>query len=104
MSLTTQTPLGQHVFQGPFMHNNQLAALSGVYLITTLANNGLHTVLDVGESYNLLERISNHDRTQQWRNNAINGIFAWTLHCDEQTRMAIERAVRLAYQPVCGDR
>lgn len=104
MSLTTQSHLGQHIFQGPFTYNAQLAALSGVYLITTLADNGLHTILDVGESHNIHERISRHDRTQQWRNHAINGIYAWVLHCDEQMRMTVESALRLAYQPVCGDR
>lgn len=104
MALTTQSHLGQHIFQGPYTNNNQLAALSGVYVITTLAQNGKHTILDVGESENIYQRISNHDRTQQWRNNAMNGVHAWVLHCDEQARTLIEPAIRLAYKPVCGDK
>lgn len=104
MSLITETNLGSHTFTGPFTDNSQLAELSGVYMITTIAANGKHTVLDVGESHNIKTRISSHDRTSQWRSNAINGVYAWVHHCDGETRMLLESTLRQVYQPVCGDR
>lgn len=104
MSLTLSSHLGSHVFQGPFTSNQQLPVASGVYAITTLALNQLHTVLDVGESHNIQERISVHERSQQWSNNVIQGLYAWVYICDERTRMALESALRLAYNPVCGIR
>lgn len=104
MPLTTQTHLGNHIFHGPYTANDQLATVSGVYIITTATANGQHTVIDVGESEDIKTRITNHDRTSQWRANAQNGLFAWILPSDEELRMTIEQAHRLAYQPVCGVR
>ena len=104
MPLTTQSRLGKHVFLGPHTDTSQLPSISGVYVITTLSHNGRHTILDVGESKNIRERVSSHDRMQQWRNNAVSGIYAWTLASDELTRMTIESVLREAYKPICGDR
>lgn len=104
MALQTQTSLGAHQFDGPHSNNDTLPAVSGVYIITTLAPNQRHTVIDVGESYNIKDRISNHDRAQQWQGNVQNGLYAWVLPANEVQRMLIEKAHRLAYNPVCGDR
>ncbi|HEX8227214.1 MAG TPA: hypothetical protein VF572_05095 [Candidatus Saccharimonadales bacterium] len=102
--LTTQTYLGQHSHYGPFTDVNSLPDASGVYVITTQAVNGQHTIIDVGESHNIRERITNHDRAQQWLRHQINGVYAWTLQCDERSRMLIETALRSTYRPVCGIR
>lgn len=99
-----QSDLGQHELNGPFSKNNQLQSTSGVYVITTQNAEGTQIVIDAGESNDIRARISSHDRTQQWRENAIQGVFAWTHHCNEQTRMIVESAIRRAYNPVCGDR
>jgi|GEM_PF-1928913 len=101
----TSTHLGRHFLNGPFTSNSQLMGTSGVYVITTLNERGQHVVIDAGESGDIRARVSSHDRTQQWRDNANNGIFfAWTHYCNEATRMALESAIRLAYSPVCGVR
>jgi excinuclease UvrABC nuclease subunit len=104
MTLNTQTHLGDHHFTGPFASNEQIPSQSGVYLITTLAPNQRHTIIDVGESQNVHDRIRNHDRTPQWQRNQQHGLFAWVLSANELQRMVIEKAHRLAYAPVCGDR
>jgi hypothetical protein len=104
MALNTQTTLGSHQFDGPHTANETLPTVSGVYIITTLAANQRHTIIDVGESQDIKHRISNHDRTGQWLNHRQNGLFAWTLPANEFQRMLIEKAHRLAYSPVCGDR
>ncbi len=102
--LQTQTTLGIHQFYGPHTNNNTLPERSGVYIITTITPSQQHLVIDVGESHNIKNRISNHDRTPQWKNNIQNGLHAWVLVANESQRMLIEKEHRLAYNPVCGDR
>ncbi|HEV7951757.1 MAG TPA: hypothetical protein VGO98_00050 [Candidatus Saccharimonadales bacterium] len=104
MALNTNTHLGVHQFTGPVTNTSYLPALSGVYLIATIAPNGQHTVIDVGESHNLQHRIKNHDRAPQWQRNMQNGLYAWTYLANEFERMNIEKAHRIAYNPVCGER
>lgn len=105
MALTTKTTLGTHQFAGPHRDASTLPNRSGVYLITRLQNgNGLHEVIDVGESHNIAERIPNHDRMAQWNLASGNSFHVWTLLADEAGRMLIERAHRFAYNPVCGVR
>ena len=104
MTLRTTTHLGNHLFVGPHTTNSTLPSISGVYIITTLAPNQQHSVIDVGESENVRERISSHDRTSQWQGAQQNGLYAWVLAVEETPRMLIERAHRLAYNPVCGVR
>lgn len=100
----TQTTLGQHQFDGPHSHIAGLLQRSGVYIITTLLPNGNHQVIDVGESGNVQDRVANHDRAQSWQQHAVNGLYASAHYCDEVTRMLLEQAVRLAYNPLCGTR
>lgn len=104
MALTTKTYLGEHLFDGPYTIIEKLPDISGVYIITTLNMEKQHLVIDVGESEKIKTRISSHDRSDQWQNNAIDGIFAWILPSNEAQRMIIENAHRLTYNPICGDR
>ncbi|MEK9195934.1 MAG: hypothetical protein AAB914_01060 [Patescibacteria group bacterium] len=103
MALNTKTQLGNHQFTGPHTNADELPDRSGVYLITRLVD-GLHEVIDVGESHNIAERIPSHDRMFQWNAVSGNAFHVWTLLTDEAQRMLIERAHRLAYNPVCGER
>lgn len=100
----TNTTLGQHQFDGPHGSISSLLPNSGVYIITTLLNTGYHQIVDVGESENVQHRVNNHDRANSWSRHAVNGLYASVHYCDEFTRMVLERAVRLAYSPPCGDR
>ncbi len=104
MALQTQTSLGAHQFNGPHTNNNTIPAVSGVYIITTLAPNQKYTVIDVGESHNIKDRVSSHDRSEQWRNHIQTGLHAWVLGASEAERMLIEKAHRIAYNPACGMR
>ena len=104
MALKTTTHLGDHLFAGPHTSNSTLPSISGVYIITTLTPNQQHTVIDVGESENVRERISSHDRSRQWLNAQQNGLYAWVLVAEEAPRMIVEQAHRLTYKPICGVR
>lgn len=101
--MVTHTTLGQHIFKGPYTSTTNLLQNSGVYIISTLLADGTHQILDVGESSNIQARISNHDRVDSWGNHAINGVYVAVHYCDEFTRMLLERAIRLAYAPPCGE-
>lgn len=103
MTLSTQTQLGAHLFSGPHLNASSLPSFSGVYLITRLVNSQ-HEVIDVGESASIAQRIPNHDRMYQWNQVSGNAFHVWTLLADEVNRMMIEKAHRLAYNPVCGER
>lgn len=103
MALNTQTSLGSHQFTGPHLDAQSLPAQSGVYIITKLVNN-LHQIIDVGESHNIAGRIPHHDRMYQWNRVSNNEFHVWTLLANESQRMIIEKAHRLAYNPVCGVR
>lgn len=101
MALNTQTYLGNHQFTGPHLNATSLPAQSGVYLITQLIN-GVHRIIDVGESGNIADRIPTHDRMVQWQHVATTGFHVWTLLANATDRMLIEKAHRLTYNPVCG--
>lgn len=103
MALNTNTQLGRYQFAGPYRNAEELPDRSGVYLITRQVDD-MYEVIDVGESHNIEERIPNHDRMIQW-DAVSNGAFqVWTLLADDTRRMLIERAHRLAYNPMCGIR
>lgn len=93
-----------YTFNGPFRHVDGLLQRSGVYLISVIEN-GVHKVLDVGESHDVHTRVKTHDRTSQWlANNGGLPLHVSSYYCDESTRMAIESQLRAIFNPVCGDR
>lgn len=98
----TSTPL--YVFNGPFIHVDGLLQQSGVYLISVVEN-GVHRVLDIGESGDIHTRVKTHDRQSQWLTNSGGGqLHVSSYYCDEPTRMSIERQLRGLFNPVCGER
>jgi hypothetical protein len=104
MPLTVSTGQHEYQFSGPFTAVGELSARSGVYLISTKRENGVHKVIDVGESGNVWDRVSNHDRVQCWRRELLNGAFFSALYCDERTRMRVETELRDHLHPPCGTR
>lgn len=104
MSLSIQTQFNSYVFTGPHPNAKSLPAKSGVYVITRQLTNGSYKIIDVGESRNISERIQSHDRMNQW-NMASNSSFnVWTCLADQNQRMIIERDIRIAYEPICGQK
>lgn len=98
----TSAPL--YVFNGPFTHVDRLLRQSGVYLIS-VAENGAHRVLDIGESDDVHTRVKHHDRESQWLANNNGGqLHVSSYYCDEPTRMLIERQLRGLFNLVCGER
>lgn len=104
MSLTVHTLNGSYQFEGPYINTRNLANKSGVYVITTLMSEGLHKIVDVGESHLIKDRIFSHDRKEQWIRHQLNDLYVAALYCNEQTRMLVEQHVRTSHSPPCGVR
>jgi hypothetical protein len=93
-------------FEGAFTSANQLGAQSGLYVIWC-KNGEIWTCLDVGESSNVQERVLNHDRAGQWRQNCA-GTIHYTVHytpnLQQAGRSQIESQLRQLERPICGER
>lgn len=103
MALTVSTTQGNYTFDGPHTSVANLLQQSGVYVITTFVN-GYHKVVDVGESHNIQDRVSGHDRNSQWNAHIADRLYVSALYCDEQARILVEGAVRQFHTPPCGVR
>ncbi len=102
MGLTVYTNSDFYNFSGPYSTTDGLLEQSGVYIITTV-NNGVHVVVDVGESHNVRGRIGTHSRKHLWPGHMIDGLYASAFYCAEPHRMLLESQVREAHNPPCGD-
>ena len=98
--------MGNYSFEGAFSDPSSLRNNSGVYAVLTRATtDDKFTVVDVGESGGVRDRVSDHDREGCWnRNKKQAGLSYAAFYCDERTRMSVEDELRGAYNPSCGDR
>jgi hypothetical protein len=102
MSIT----IGNYAFEGPFPNAASLKNSSGVYAVLTRATvNDSYSVVDIGESGSVRDRVTNHDRQESWKRHAkAAGLSCAAYYCDERSRMALEATLRGRYSPTCGDR
>lgn len=103
MSLKVPTQQGPLQFDGPHTSTASLLKQSGVYIISTVVN-GLHRILDVGESEDIQSRINSHDRKDEWTPHISDRLYVSAFYCNAIERMAVESAVRDTYNPPCGIR
>jgi hypothetical protein len=96
--------IGKYNFEGPYPDTNNLRAQSGVYVILGKTGGNNWNVVDIGESGNVKDRISTHDRSPCWKKQGHAELAVAVLHVNEQQRMSIERELRANYNPPCGDR
>lgn len=97
--------IGGYNFDGPFPNTDNLRNQSGVYVI--LGRNANHenwNVVDVGESEDVKERVSNHDRADCWKRQRYQQLAVAVYYCDARTRMKVEQELRAQFNPPCGDR
>ena len=96
--------LKSYPFDGPYSQTTSLHARSGVYAILGKRDGGTHySVIDIGESKSVKERVETHDRAPCWRGRNMPLLCA-VYYCNEPERMKVERELRLAFNPPCGDR
>jgi hypothetical protein len=98
--------IGNYAFEGPFADPASLKNVSGVYSVLTRASsNDSYSVVDIGESGAVRDRVANHDRQESWKRCAKpTGLSYTAYYCDERMRTLIEKTLRGKYNPPCGDR
>ena len=102
-TLPVQTILG-YAFSGPVplaQAPDLFRIWSGVYLVASA-----ETVLDVGESSDIGERIGSHDRRWCWESHALGLPIVVYAHIqsDLVRRLLAERNLRQQLHPLCGFR
>lgn len=95
--------VGNYHAEGPFGNEAALQARSGVYVILGRANQSQNwNVVDVGESQDVRERVTNHDRAPCWRGQGHAQLAVAAIYADARKRMVIERELRAKFNPPCG--
>lgn len=93
-------------FDGAYTSFEFLQARSGVYVIWCKSGD-TWTVIDVGETADVKERVSNHDRAGCWARNCLSTIYysaTYTPNLQQSGRMEIEQRIRDLENPPCGKR
>lgn len=97
----------EYQFEGAFKSPDSLKSKSGVYVIWC-EKEGNWTVLDVGESANVKERVKNHHRADCWAQNCSSGTIyysaTYTPSLQPEERIKIEQKIRNLANPICGNR
>lgn len=94
--------IGKHTCDGPHVDTGGIHARSGVYVVLGKTGGTQWSVVDVSAS--VRERLDNHDRKPCWQRCGHRELAAAALYVPEQQRMLIERELRVAFNPPCGDR
>lgn len=97
--------IGNYNFEGPFTDTASLKNQSGVYaVLCNSGQGGNQSVVDIGESGEVRDRVENHDREDCWRRNCSGTLAFAAYYCDAGSRVRIESELRKRYNPPCGDR
>lgn len=93
-------------FDGLFSSPDSLHPIEGVYVIFCKIGDDL-SVLDVGESDDVQDRVSNHDRADCWKQNCIGTIYysaTYTPFSEDDERREIEQIIRDSEENIpCGE-
>jgi hypothetical protein len=95
--------IGGYNFDGPYGHTKDIENASGVYAILGRSGTSPWSIVDVGESGALRDRIDTHDRSPCWRRRGHAQLAAAVLYVPERQRMAIEQQLRGQLNPPCGE-
>lgn len=96
--------IGKYNFDGPHHQTTGIHAQSGVYVILGKSGGANWSVVDVGESQSVRERVESHDRQPCWKQRGFQELAAAVLYVPEQQRLRIESELRSHFNPPCGDR
>jgi hypothetical protein len=105
-TLPMRIRISQWDFEGPYANTTPITSHSGVYAVLTrrLRSGGDYSIVDIGESRNLRNRLDDHDRRDCWVQNSAGELAYAVYYCDEAARMNIERRLRGTYRLPCGER
>lgn len=92
-------------FRGPYPSSDSLQDIGGIYIILCKSEEDW-TVLEVGETANVKEWVSNREGTSQWSQSCSGTVYysAMYLHDTQQAeRLKIAKEIRGLEKPVCGE-
>ena len=93
-------------FDGLYSKPDDLQGASGVYVIWCEAPDDL-SVLDVGQSGNVKERIQDHERSECWFRHCSGGHVrysaTYTHNLPEGRRIRMEQLIRQLTKPACSE-
>ena len=95
-----------YTFEGAWADPNNLESRSGVYAIWCRSGE-TWTLLDVGESQDVKNRVLNHDRKDCWTRNCPGTIYyaaTYTPNLQQAGRIEVEQRIRSLTRPICGER
>lgn len=93
-----------YLFEGAYTDPNRLRDVAGVYVIWCKSDNQW-TILDVGESDDVRNRINNHERADCWEDNCSGTIYySATYISSPQERSNLEQRIRNTENVSCGER
>lgn len=97
-----QITIEGYAFVGPFFHTRRF---EGDFPCVYVLINTLNDIVDVGETSNINDRIINHERKTCWVQNGCseNGLYVCIIP-DQNSRLLLEKLIRIKYNPVCGVR
>ena len=100
--------LGRWNFEGPWAQVGSLSKAQGVYAILGRNNSWESwSVVDIGQSGDVNDRVGNHDRSECWRRQGYRELQVAVLYTPgwtETQRVALEQELRRQYSPSCGVR
>jgi len=100
--------IGRWNFEGPWEQASNLINAQGLYAV--LGRNSswdTWTVIDIGQSSDVRNRVENHDRADCWSRQGFTVLAVavlYTLGWTEAQRLRIEQELRQQYSPACGVR
>ena len=94
-----------YTFEGACPYPNNLESRAGVYVIWCKSGE-TWTLLDVGESHDVKNRVLSHDRRDCWKKNCTGTIFyaaTYTPNLEQAGRTQVEQRIRSLRKPTCGN-
>jgi len=98
------TKIGTHEAEGPFSieDTDSLRRQPGVYVVFGNRDNLDGSVLDVGRSESISQRIDGYHREFCWRNQGYGQLWLAAIYAGVEDSKVIERELREKYDPPCG--
>ncbi len=108
---TANVTIGGYPFVCVSLANADFTDVASIYVILCVGQDGKWSVVDVGETGELGDRIDSHDRKTCWQNNCSSGniwVCAYRMPSAQYTpedRRKVEKQIRDTYGPLpCGTR
>ena len=93
----------EYEFDGPYADINSLKSKPGIYAVMVWKDEDWR-LLDMGESQNIVEKLSSHERKEEWSlySKKKTRAYAGFYEEDAEKRHEIQEELRSKARPPCG--